>query len=100
MTVLLLGPAGCGKTTTMRNLLDNPPPTPVSATNKVEVVEGTYRGFRVKFIDTPGLHIASSQLARNIGVLNAAKAAFKRHKPDLVCCVVPCCCRVVPFCCC
>ena len=84
----------------MRNLLDNPPPTPVSATNKVEVVEGTYRGFRVKFIDTPGLHIASSQLARNIGVLNAAKAAFKRHKPDLVCCVVPCCCRVVPFCCC
>ncbi len=69
----------------MYNLLDGPrSPTTIDPTTKVNIVQGTYRGFKVKFIDTPGLHMASSQLARNMDVLNAAKKAFNKHKPDLV----------------
>lgn len=87
MTVLVVGPLGSGKSETIASLLDGQGAgsgAAPAATNKVRVVEGSVRGIPCRFIDTPGLNPAASQLATNLRSLNSIKAAYKKHKPDIV----------------
>lgn len=86
VTVLCLGWAGAGKTSTINSFLGSNQPTAAfgEGTKGVSMVKGVVKGVEYRFIDTPGLYPAASAKARNQCVLRKAKAAFDKHRPDLV----------------
>ena len=51
---------------------------------QVTVVDGTYRGLPLRFIDTPGLELSASAISHNNRLLFSIKGAMKKHKPQLV----------------
>ena len=51
---------------------------------QVRLVEGSYRGMPLRFIDTPGLELATTAIGKNTRTLHSIRAAQKKHKPDLV----------------
>jgi hypothetical protein len=83
-TVLVLGLAGVGKTSTLHSLLGNEPLSGYHPTDSVQVLRGEISGIPVTFIDTPGLQPGPSALASNLGKLQAAKRAWNRHRPHAV----------------
>ena len=83
-TVLVLGMAGVGKTSTLHNLLGIEPLSGYHATEGVQILRGEVNGIGVTFIDTPGLHAGPASQASNLKILHAAKRAFNKHKPHAV----------------
>ncbi|CAL5224470.1 g7162 [Coccomyxa viridis] len=84
-TILCIGIAGTGKTATIHNLLDRPAPSNFAeGTKKVQLLDGTINGIRVRFIDTPGLVPAASAVGHNAKILSQIKKAHKKYKPDNV----------------
>lgn len=83
-TVLVLGMAGVGKTSTLHNLLGIEPLSGYHPTDGVQILRGEVSGIGVTFIDTPGLHPGPSAMGENLKILHAAKRAFQRYKPHAV----------------
>lgn len=108
-TVLVLGPAGAGKTAMIRGLLREPRAAvvadgggggaeedgagavsaasslpPCSPTKSVAVVSGKVAGCTLNFIDTPGLLRGPDGIRHNLRVLKAVRAAQAKHRPTIV----------------
>ena len=97
-TVLVLGPAGAGKTSMIEGLLRQPgavsgegedgaatasPPAP-SPTRSVVVTLGKVAGCTLNFIDTPGLLRGPEAIRHNLKVLKGVRAAQSKHRPTMV----------------
>ena len=107
-TVLVLGPAGAGKTAMIRGLLREPGAAVVdgggadgeeagaaaasassslvatSPTKSVTVTSGKVAGCTLNFIDTPGLLRGPEGIRHNLKVLKGVRAAQEKHRPTMV----------------
>lgn len=98
-TVLVLGPAGAGKTSMIRGLLREPGAvaeggegggaagvaSPASApTKSVSITSGKVAGCTLNFIDTPGLLRGPDGIRHNLRVLKGVRAAQAKHRPTMV----------------
>jgi len=105
-TVLVLGPAGAGKTSMIKALLrESGPavekgdgtagaagaagtaastPSPTPPTKSVVVTSGKVAGCTLNFIDTPGLLRGPEGIRHNLKVLKGVRAAQAKHRPTMV----------------
>ena len=86
-TILVLGPAGAGKTALIQALLREPgapPPPSPPPTDKVAILSGTVAGCAISFIDSPGLLRGASAVGHNARVLRGVRAAQAKHRPSIV----------------
>lgn len=94
-TVLVLGPAGAGKTSMIRGLLreagavdgEGEGGAAVSSsapTKSVAITSGKVAGCTLNFIDTPGLLRGPDGIRHNLRVLKGVRAAQAKHRPTMV----------------
>ena len=107
-TVLVLGPAGAGKTSMIQGLLREsgpvnadgqgqgqgqgggeaaaaaPPPPSAPPTKSLSVVSGKVAGCTLNFIDTPGLVRGPDGIRHNLRVLKVVRAAQVKYRPTMV----------------
>lgn len=85
-TVLVLGKAGSGKTSTIMNILgqNGEDSEKLEPTFKIVEREGIVKGIKLKFIDTPGLGTALEEQGQNSRILGAVKRHIQKKSPDVV----------------
>lgn len=86
--ILVLGKTGVGKSATINSIFDQAKTITDAfqpATNRVQEVVGTVKGFKITVIDTPGLLPSStSNVKRNKKILLSIKRFIRKSPPDIV----------------
>ncbi|GAV84276.1 AIG1 domain-containing protein/DUF3406 domain-containing protein [Cephalotus follicularis] len=86
-TIMVLGKTGVGKSATINSIFDEVmfgTDAFQMGTKKVQDVEGTVQGIKVRVIDTPGLLPSWSDQRQNEKILHSVKRFIKKTPPDIV----------------
>ncbi|KAL8142500.1 hypothetical protein V2J09_015532 [Rumex salicifolius] len=86
-TIMVLGKTGVGKSATINSLFDEKKFSTDAfdfGTKKVQDVEGTVQGIKVRVIDTPGLLQSWSDQQKNEKILLSVKQFIKKTPPDII----------------
>ncbi|KAL2937154.1 hypothetical protein RDABS01_020603 [Bienertia sinuspersici] len=86
-TIMVLGKTGVGKSATINSIFDEVKFSTDAfqmGTMKVQDVQGTVQGIKVRVIDTPGLLSSCADQHKNEKILHSVKRFIKKSPPDIV----------------